>query len=79
VSADSVQEVFIEILGLEEPIDWANVKYQETERWDSLGHMAIVAELEDRFDVMLETDDILNMSSYERALEILAKHGTSVS
>jgi acyl carrier protein len=37
--------------------------------------MVLVAELEDRFDVMLSTDDVLDMSSFSKALEILSRHG----
>lgn len=49
--------------------------YQSIGEWDSVGHMALVAELETVFDVMLDTDDILALSSPARAREILAKHG----
>ena len=72
-----VEEVFVDILELERPVDWDSVRYQEVKRWDSLGHMAIVGELEDRFSVMLEADDIIDMSSFARCLEILAKYGVA--
>jgi acyl carrier protein len=75
VAREIAQSVFIDILGLAEPIDWATVRYQEIEAWDSLAHMAIVGELEDRFGIMLDTDDVLDMSSFDKALEILAKYG----
>ncbi len=41
--------------------------------WDSVGHMQLVAELEDAFDIMMDTDDIIDLSSYEKGKEILAK------
>ena len=72
-----VEGVFVDILELERPVDWDAVRYQEVKRWDSLGHMAIVGELEDRFSVMLEADDIIDMSSFSRCLEILAKYGVA--
>lgn len=72
-----VQNVFVDILELVPPVDWNAVRYQEVERWDSLGHMAIVGELEDRFSLMLEADDIIGMSSFARCLEILAKYGVA--
>ena len=49
------------------------LKYQGVEMWDSVGHMTLTAALEDAFDIMLETDDIIDLSSYEKGLEILSE------
>lgn len=49
------------------------LKYQQIELWDSVGHMTLVANLEDSFDIMMETDDIIELSSYEKGKEILAE------
>jgi acyl carrier protein len=43
--------------------------------WDSVGHMALVAEIEGEFDVMFDTDDILGMSTVAKAREILTRYG----
>lgn len=69
-----VHEVFADLLDLSEPIDWSTIKYQEVEGWDSVAHMAIVAELEDRLGIMLDTDDIIDMSSVAVSIEILGKY-----
>ena len=47
------------------------LKYQSVKLWDSVGHMTLTAALEDAFDIMLETDDIIDLSSYEKGIEIL--------
>jgi acyl carrier protein len=75
MSTPTVKTIFTEILALNDDVEWADVRYQHVEGWDSLAHMAIVAELEDRFDVLFETDDIVGMSSFDRALEILRGYG----
>ena len=49
------------------------LKYQDIEAWDSVGHMGLVAALEDAFDIMMDTDDIIDFSSYEKGIEILKK------
>ena len=49
----------------------AGLKYQGVELWDSVGHMTLVAALEDAFDIMMDTDDIIDLSSYEKGKEIL--------
>jgi len=50
------------------------LKYQSVEGWDSVGHMGLIATLEDSFDIMLDTDDIIDFSSYARGKEILKKY-----
>lgn len=50
----------------------AGLKYQETQAWDSVGHMSLVAALEDAFDIMMDTDDIIDFNSYEKGMEILS-------
>lgn len=51
----------------------AGLKYQGVETWDSVGHMTLIAALEDAFDIMMETDDIIDLSSFEKGKEILAE------
>lgn len=51
----------------------AGLQYQGVETWDSVGHMALIAALEDAFDIMMETDDIIDLSSFEKGKEILAE------
>ncbi|ACM92125.1 hypothetical protein NAMH_1601 [Nautilia profundicola AmH] len=36
--------------------------------------MTLVAAIEDEFDIMLDTDDIIDMSSFAKAKEIVAKY-----
>lgn len=50
----------------------AGLKYQDITAWDSVGHMSLIAALEDAFDIMMDTDDIIDLSSYEKGKEILA-------
>jgi len=47
--------------------------YQSVQLWDSVGHMSLIALLEDKFDLMMETDDIIDLSSYEKGKEILSE------
>ena len=52
-----------------------NLTYESIPQWDSVAHMALVIELESLFNVMLDTDEILAMSSVAISRDILAKHG----
>ena len=62
---------FIESLEVTE--DQLNgLQYQQIPNWDSVGHMGLIAAIEDAFDIMMDTDDIIDLSSYEKGKEILA-------
>ena len=50
------------------------LEYQGIPNWDSVGHMALVACLEDAFDIMMDTDDIIDLSSFKKGIEILKKY-----
>ena len=49
------------------------LKYQDIEAWDSVGHMGLISALEEAFDIMMDTDDIIDFNSFEKGKEILAK------
>lgn len=68
-------QAFVASLSLEPNQLGDQVAYNQSPAWDSIGHMALVAALEDSFGISLETDDIMNFSSYAKGLEILAKYG----
>lgn len=50
------------------------LKYQDVPGWDSIGHMSLIAALEDAFDIMMDTDDIIDFSSFEKGKELLGKY-----
>jgi acyl carrier protein len=51
-----------------------NLKYNEIEEWDSIGHMSLMSTIEDGFKISLETDDIIDFSSFKKGMEILEKY-----
>ena len=55
------------------------LKYQDIETWDSVGHMRLVSTIEETFDIMMDTDDIIDFSSYEKGKEILSKEEYGVA
>lgn len=50
------------------------LQYQGIPVWDSVGHMGLIAAIEDAFDIMMDTDDIIDLSSYKKGKEILANN-----
>jgi len=55
-----------------------NLEYNTIEEWDSVGHMNLMAALEEEFDIMLETEDIIEFSSFEKGKEILRKYDIEI-
>ena len=68
-------EVFIDIFEITKDELSDSLEYQSITAWDSVGHMSLMAELEDVFDIMLEMDDIVDFGSYKTGIETLKKYG----
>ena len=72
-NVEKLAKVFAETFGISEA-ETKGLQYQGIEAWDSVGHMTLVAAIEDEFEIQMDTDDIIDMSSFEKAQEILAKY-----
>lgn len=69
---------FVEALGIsKEKVD-SNLSYQSIPEWDSMAHMSLVFELEDKFNIMLDTDDILGLNSVSAAHKLLKKYDVKI-
>ena len=66
--------IFMEALNVPAEELGENLIYNSVAAWDSVGHMSMMAALETEFDIMMETDDIIDFSSYAKGMEILAKY-----
>ena len=78
MSSTVLVECFVEALGIDEKLVVDDLEYNSIAQWDSVAHMTLIATLEERFDIMLDTDDIIDMSSVAKAKEILAKYDVTV-
>lgn len=71
----SLEQVFANALGIELATVNDALAYNSIPQWDSVAHMGLIAQLEDAYGMLLDTDDIIDMSSVSKAREILAKYG----
>jgi acyl carrier protein len=76
---DRLRDVFRSSLELPADFDVDSLEYRGIEKWDSLAHMSLIAALEDAFDIMIDTDDVIDMSSFSKAQDILGKYGVVFS
>lgn len=54
------------------------LEYQGIPQWDSVGHMGLVAAIEDAFDIMMDTDDIIDFNSFNKGIELLKKYDVEI-
>jgi len=68
------KDIFINSLSIDTGKFSEKLKYNEIPEWDSIGHMTLMSGLEEAFKITLETDDIIDFSSYEKGKKILKKY-----
>lgn len=71
---DKYKKAFIDGLSVEANKVNDDLKYNDIPEWDSIGHMTLMSNLEETFKVTLETDDIVDFSSFKKGKEILNKY-----
>lgn len=74
---DRLKNLFVEVLELPGDVDVESLKYRDISQWDSLGHMSLVAAIEDEFDVQLDTEQVIGMSSFKVAVDMLKDLGVN--
>ena len=74
---ERLKKAFAEALSISADDVTDSLAYNECPAWDSIAHMVLVASIDAEFNTMLEMDDILDMSSFGKAKEILGKFGVS--
>ncbi len=68
-------KVFIDAFSIDESVLGDDLVYDTIPEWDSIGHMGMIAAIEEAFNITMETDDIIDFSSYKKGFEKLAKYG----
>ena len=70
-------QAFIETFSIKKKL-LNNLEYNKIEQWDSIGHMTLISNLEDKFKITFETDDVVDFSSYKKGKEILKKYNINI-
>ena len=71
---EKYQNAFIESFNIEKSMLNEELKYESIPEWDSVGHMTMISNLEEVFDIVMEMDDIIDFSSFDIGKEILKKY-----
>jgi len=78
MSLERYKNAFIKSLSIEKESFKDNLEYNEIPEWDSIGHMTLMSGLEEEFNISLETDDIVDFSSFQKGIEILNKYNIKI-
>jgi acyl carrier protein len=68
-------QCFVDTFGVEEQQLAQGLEYNAIDEWDSIGHMTLIAALEEAFSISMEIDDVIEFSSFDKGFELLAKYG----
>ena len=77
-NSEKYSKIFVKIFSINKS-KLKKLKYQSVPQWDSVGHMTLIAALEEAFDIVFEMDDIIDFSSYKVGKEILKKYKVNIS
>jgi acyl carrier protein len=73
LNLEFMQSVFAESLELSEDVSSAlslNSMFEEVEGWDSMGHMRIIMEIENRLDVEFDIDEVIGVDTIEKLIQM---------
>ncbi len=71
---EKLQKIFAESLSVKLEDIRDDLQYATIPQWDSVAHMALIAAIEEGFDIMIDAEDVIDMSSFAKAKVIVAKH-----
>ena len=72
------KKAFVESLEISDEKILDNLKYNDIEEWDSIGHMGLISAIEDVFEITVETNDVIDFSSFKKGKEILKKYKITI-
>lgn len=72
---EKYQDIFMSIFNVDAEALNETFNFKDIAEWDSMTHLTLISELEDAFDVMFETEDILHFGGYNNGMKILTRYG----
>ena len=75
---EKLRDIFSEALGIGKDQCVDSLEYSSIPEWDSIAHMTLIAGIDEGFSIMMETDDVIDMSSFGKAREILRRYEVEV-
>lgn len=67
-----LNEIFKEVFAVDDAAIGEHLNREEVAEWDSIHQLSLLSYIEDKFDIMLDGEDALGITSYEGCKQILA-------
>ncbi len=77
-NTEKYKKTFIDSLSIDNDKFTDKLEYNQLPEWDSIGHMTLISGLEETFNITIDTDDIIDFSSYIKGKQILKKYGVDL-
>jgi len=71
---EKYNNAFVEVFGANVEVLNDGYGKETVEEWDSVHQLSLVAQFEEAFDIMFDPEDIMDLTSYAKGKEILAKY-----
>ena len=75
---ETLNRIFGEVFNINEDAEINSLQKENTANWDSVHQLALTSSIEDEFDIMLDAEDIINLTSYDNAKSILTKYNIEI-
>ena len=72
---EKYNNAFVEVFGVEIAVLDDGFSKDSVDAWDSVHQLNIISILEESFDIMFEPEEIMELISYGKGIEILGRYG----
>jgi acyl carrier protein len=71
---EKLADIFSKSLGISKEQVNNDLRYADAAEWDSVAHMTLIAAIEEAYNIMMDAEDVIDMSSFPKAIQIVAKY-----
>ena len=71
---NKIKKIFCQVLGISQADFSEDIAYDSFEKWDSLKHLQMIAELEEAFGIDIEMDDVIAMENFKKVKKLVKKY-----
>ncbi len=74
MNSSEVKEILAKVLEIDIATIFDNATQKDIAKWDSLQHLNLIVEIEDKYDISIDPEDISEMLSIDKIIEIIKKY-----
>jgi acyl carrier protein len=74
MNSTEVKEILAKVLEIDIAKIFDNATQKDIAKWDSLQHLNLIVEIEDKYDISIDPEDISEMLSIDKIIEIIKKY-----